>query len=207
VRSHHALLIESNSIEPSSLVTDGEEVRYHTFQQVGIDDGRAIVTEAHRRPAPPATSLVIVVQAESVTLETQNALLKLLEEPPAPTRFIFKVQTSASFLPTLRSRFSVIQSTEKTVCDVQREAVMPFGESLGESLRAIDGWAKSKDSQWLTETKQQLIAWLSSPASAAVPAAVRGRIHSAVCLLGTRGAMNKWLLEDIALMYTSALQK
>ena len=48
--------------------------------------------------------VVIIDEAYMMTVEAQNALLKLLEEPPAGTRFILIALEPQSLLPTVRSR-------------------------------------------------------------------------------------------------------
>lgn len=48
--------------------------------------------------------IVIVEQAQSMSIEAQNAFLKLLEEPPADTVIILTVSSAKRLLPTIRSR-------------------------------------------------------------------------------------------------------
>ncbi len=47
---------------------------------------------------------IFIPQAHNLTTEAQNALLKLLEEPPQNTRFILTVSSDQLMLPTIRSR-------------------------------------------------------------------------------------------------------
>lgn len=51
---------------------------------------------------------VIISQAELLTTEAQNALLKVLEEPPADTVLILTASSIQSLLPTIRSRLRVL---------------------------------------------------------------------------------------------------
>lgn len=48
--------------------------------------------------------IVYIEQAEHMTKEAQNALLKLLEEPPLDTIFLLTVVSDQVLLPTIRSR-------------------------------------------------------------------------------------------------------
>lgn len=50
----------------------------------------------------------IIEQAEHLTTEAQNALLKLLEEPPADTIIILTASHIRALLPTIRSRVQLI---------------------------------------------------------------------------------------------------
>ncbi len=52
--------------------------------------------------------VVIIENAEALTLEAQNALLKTLEEPPAGTMIILHVTEQQALLPTIRSRCQMI---------------------------------------------------------------------------------------------------
>ncbi|HEY4963655.1 MAG TPA: hypothetical protein VIH90_03105 [Candidatus Saccharimonadales bacterium] len=52
--------------------------------------------------------LVIIRNADRMTIEAQNALLKSLEEPPKQTIFIVSTSTKAKLLPTILSRLELI---------------------------------------------------------------------------------------------------
>lgn len=52
--------------------------------------------------------LIIIKQADLLTIEAQNALLKLLEEPPADTMIILTASNEQSLLPTIRSRTQIL---------------------------------------------------------------------------------------------------
>lgn len=52
--------------------------------------------------------VVIIEDSQLLTVEAQNALLKLLEEPPAGTVFILTAGHSQALLPTVRSRLHTI---------------------------------------------------------------------------------------------------
>jgi hypothetical protein len=51
---------------------------------------------------------IVIEQAESLTLEAQNALLKLLEEPPADTLLVLTLNKREAVLPTISSRLQQI---------------------------------------------------------------------------------------------------
>jgi DNA polymerase III delta prime subunit len=63
--------------------------------------------------------VILIEDAHTMTLEAQNAVLKLLEEPPADTLFILTMKSLTSVLPTISSRLQVIpisQLSESEVC-------------------------------------------------------------------------------------------
>ncbi|MGE0527860.1 MAG: hypothetical protein AB7P49_12400, partial [Bdellovibrionales bacterium] len=53
--------------------------------------------------------VVIVDQAQMLNAQAANALLKMVEEPPPSTYFIFVVNEVSQLLPTLRSRTQVLK--------------------------------------------------------------------------------------------------
>jgi DNA polymerase-3 subunit delta' len=73
--------------------------------------------------------VAIIEDADLMTLEAQNALLKTLEEPPAGTVLILSVSNPQALLPTLKSRAASMtltrpdkQSIKKTVENIDDEA-------------------------------------------------------------------------------------
>ncbi len=70
---------------------------------------------------------VIIEDAQVMTLEAQNALLKLLEEPPAGTLLVLTANNEQAVLPTIRSRAQSI-----TVDRLDGQALQKhFSESAG----------------------------------------------------------------------------
>lgn len=63
---------------------------------------------------------VIVQDSQNMSLEAQNALLKLLEEPPEGTILILTVNHSQSLLPTIRSRTQTINLTKPAENEIKR---------------------------------------------------------------------------------------
>ena len=54
------------------------------------------------------TRVVIIDEAHTLTVEAQNALLKLIEEPPPSTMFILITSHLEALVPTVRSRCAQI---------------------------------------------------------------------------------------------------
>lgn len=75
-------------------------------------DGKALSVDAVRRlrqeavvmPNEAAYRVWIVVNAQDMTVQAQNALLKILEEPPAHVLFILTCENRTQLLETIRSR-------------------------------------------------------------------------------------------------------
>lgn len=70
----------------------------------GIDDARELREKAIYAPAASRYKIYIIDEAHQLTNEAANALLKLVEEPPAHLRFVFATTEPDRIIPTIRSR-------------------------------------------------------------------------------------------------------
>lgn len=76
---------------------------------IGIDDVRAIRRAAYVKPNDLDFKLFVIDGCDKMTVQAQNALLKLLEEPPAATYFFLLCESAAALLPTVRSRAPLVR--------------------------------------------------------------------------------------------------
>lgn len=70
-----------------------------------IDDAREVIREAYIAEENTKT---LILAAKSFNEACQNALLKVLEEPPRNIEFIIIAQSKAALLPTVRSRLPLV---------------------------------------------------------------------------------------------------
>lgn len=70
----------------------------------GIDQARELREKAVYAPAASRFKIYIIDEAHQLTTEAANALLKLVEEPPAHLRFVFATTEPDKLLGTIRSR-------------------------------------------------------------------------------------------------------
>lgn len=138
---HHAYCVEtsgahndSNSNEFDQLCTFFEEDLSHPtkanpdfwvgqFETIGIDEGRLLKEMQLLRPSSHPRK-VFVVQANSITREAQNSLLKIFEEPTPDTHFFLLLPSAAQLLPTLRSRLQIIEFARTAQSGNTQTAVM-----------------------------------------------------------------------------------
>ncbi len=66
-----------------------------------LEDVKRVIKEAY---IAEENLKILVLKAKGYRVETQNALLKILEEPPRNIVFILIAPTKTVFLPTIRSR-------------------------------------------------------------------------------------------------------
>jgi DNA polymerase-3 subunit delta' len=72
--------------------------------QIVVDQVRAIREEAARAPIEGRTKVFIIDEAERLNPAAANALLKVLEEPPASALFVLMTDAPDDLLPTVSSR-------------------------------------------------------------------------------------------------------
>lgn len=85
-------------------------VRHEKPGSIGVDDVRVqIVDDVEIKPYSSPYKIYIVDQAELMTVQAQNALLKTIEEPPEYVVIILLTTNSESFLPTILSRCTVLK--------------------------------------------------------------------------------------------------
>lgn len=89
---------------------------------------------------------VIVESAEAMTIPAQNALLKVIEEPPARTIFLLLVSNSRSILSTIRSRCQTIYVRLLNEVPASHEVQQLARGRAGLAMELLDS-AKSNDIQ------------------------------------------------------------
>lgn len=99
-----------------------------------IEDAKEVISEAYKSESQTKT---LILGAKSFTIPAQNALLKILEEPPPNIAFLLLAPNKSTFLPTVRSRLSLTQ-----------EHSQRHHEPISLSLRTLD---LSSMFSWLKE--------------------------------------------------------
>ena len=77
---------------------------FDASENKGIETARELLTKSFRKPFNSRFLTLIVLEADNLTIEAQNSLLKLLEEPPVETQIILTTVNRNSLLPTVASR-------------------------------------------------------------------------------------------------------
>ena len=71
---------------------------------IKVDSVRELKEQARLLPNDGERSVFIVFEAQFMNVQSQNALLKILEEPAAHVHFILTAESKAALLETIRSR-------------------------------------------------------------------------------------------------------
>jgi DNA polymerase-3 subunit delta' len=99
---------------------------------ISIDAVREIKNFLWQRPNVSAKRTLIIDEAELLTTEAQNALLKLTEEPPASSLLIIIASDVESLLPTILSRIQKVYFGAVP----EAEIAAWLGKQSGEKIKA-----------------------------------------------------------------------
>ena len=136
---------------------------------IGIEEVRLLHKKLYLAPLKGKMKAIIFTDANMLTLEAQNALLKILEEPPNNTIIILTVENKNLLLPTVLSRCKIIEfkSSENQSESSDFLSLAEYG--VGERLKLAQDIAKNKDGAiaWLENMilslRQELIKNPSNP--------------------------------------------
>lgn len=201
------------------------DIAYLSFELFSVDDARRLINTAS--VSSIAGHKVIIASMTRIFHEAQNALLKILEEPPADTTIILCVPSEGVFIPTLRSRLLALPghaeaSGEATEPDSVAARFIAASPAEREKIvgKLIEQSKSDKD-----ETKQQarreaidLLRGLTEAASAALHAAKTPRAKeeartlledaaSFMPILYERSAPLKLMFEHLLLVIPTNLGK
>ena len=144
---------------------------------IPVDAIRRLREEAYLMPNESAYRVMILVGADNMRHEAQNALLKILEEPPAHVLFILTCDSRTAMLSTIQSRcvcLTLTPTTWEEAAPILRErlpraeeeelkrAHSLFGGCIGQ---VIDGVSEGAFRQVL-ELVPQIAAAVVAPAEA-----------------------------------------
>ena len=89
---------------------DRIDVSINSFEKtIGIEDIRNIRKNIFLKPHLSKTKIVVIEAYEGITIDSQNALLKILEEPPENTTIIIAISKIGLILPTILSRCKIAE--------------------------------------------------------------------------------------------------
>lgn len=92
-------LLEGGSNPDFKVIDEGNN-------KIKIESVRAIQNDVMTKPMYSSNKIYLIANAHTMTVQAQNCLLKLLEEPPEYVMVILTVEDSLSILDTINSRVS-----------------------------------------------------------------------------------------------------
>lgn len=160
---------------------------------IGIGEIRHVTTEANRRPSEGFARKQITVTAQGITVEAQQAALKILEDTPENVSIMLVLPSGTQLLPTIRSRVQIREISAEVADTVFKDWL---AEPYAERMREIESHIKAKDIAWQQSIKSGLLQHLQEND---LPVAELQALELVARNLLTRGAANKMLLEQAAL--------
>ena len=97
-------------------------------ETIGVKTIAPIKEHIYVKPNDAAYNIFIVYSAERMNRFAQNALLKMIEEPPEDTFFIFTCQNAQALLPTVRSRVSMLSLSTAEEGEIIEELSLRFAD-------------------------------------------------------------------------------
>ena len=147
-------------IHPVDIKLIEKEEDSKNTQSIGIESIKKVKETVYFKPVQSEQKLLIIEDAHLLTTEAQNALLKLLEEPPANTLIYLGTDSAETLLPTIRSRCTVItlEEKQKALSAKDLEEITTFIHNLetmtiGDKLKYAEQYGKDKQKalKWLTK--------------------------------------------------------
>jgi len=149
-------LLKKNSVDPIDADTQIYE------KMMGIEDVRNIHKAILLKPFRGKTKAVTIEADEGITPEAQNALLKILEEPPANTILIITTAKKDLILPTIISRCTLVSPKEKEIKLTDND-VLALEQTLDTLMNGKTG-DKLEIAQDVTKNKGDVFLWLEKMA-------------------------------------------
>jgi len=122
-----------------------------TTKSIGIDDIKKMRQQIFLKPYKSLTKAVIFEDGELLTPEAQNALLKVMEEPPEHTIILITARSKDAILPTIQSRSHIIELQDTSVpTESERSQSALFLEAIKnmniqQALELAEQYEKMKD--------------------------------------------------------------
>ncbi|MDE7236108.1 DNA polymerase III subunit delta' [Helicobacter japonicus] len=133
-------------------LTENQDEQYYEIyerEDFKIDDAKEVIAKSY---LIYEQEMLIIISANKYNIAAQNALLKIIEEPPQNVQFIIITKNKNALIPTIRSRMRLITHKHKT-------QIPPFELELKKlNLESIYNFCKQNDNTQLSkeETKMQI---------------------------------------------------
>lgn len=153
----HSFLVVSKDkqggIDQIDKILKSEEIsqfdkNYFSFEKaIGIEDIRILQEKLYLKPFKSKKRAIILDLSNGATIQAQNSMLKILEEPPLSTIILIYAKSREDFLPTILSRCKVIEVDNKQIAtDLSKEIDKLLQAGVGEKLVIAQDWGVDRES-------------------------------------------------------------
>jgi DNA polymerase III delta prime subunit len=123
-------------------------------ESFGIDDARDFGEWIMGKPLLSEIKVSLII-SKSITHEAQNALLKILEEPPAGTHIFINLESRGGLLPTFISRVNFLDISQNDL-EENINASKFLNSKIKERFALIRTLAKKEDKNYMKELIKDL---------------------------------------------------
>ncbi len=155
----HSTIIETDNVSIEIIETyinpliggrdnnpDYFELKITDRQSIGVREVKEMIKWLQMKPFQSVNKVAVILEAERLTIEAQNSLLKTLEEPPKNNYIFLITSNHKALLQTIISRAGIIRvasgqlknPSENTVADI-------LNTDIQTQLKWIDSIYNSKD--------------------------------------------------------------
>lgn len=149
--------VDPDEIKAQMKVSPGDD-QILAGEDVKIEDLRVLMRWLHLKPLSDGVKLAIITNADKITAEAANTLLKTLEEPPEYAKIILTTRDEQKILPTIQSRCQKIRSMVDPAKGLTDEYLAP-DELHAMSVKDKFTWAAKTAELSAAEITDILTAW------------------------------------------------
>lgn len=150
----HNCHLSSINAHPDIAVISAEDGK----KSITVSQIRELRNEAYIKPHQAEKRVFVIDGADTMNEQSQNALLKVLEEPPSAVMFVLIAENKSSLLDTIISRcvtltlntpeysvgFEYIKRTTNFQPEFIKEALENEKNNIGRALNTLNGISSSK---------------------------------------------------------------
>lgn len=122
----------------------GEPIEINAASNNGVDGIRELITSAQQAPLDAEYNVYIIDECHMMTTAAWNAALKLIEEPPAHSIFIFCTTDPEKILETVKTRVQRFDFTKVSSSDIANRLNYIVNEELNNTVTKCDNAALTR---------------------------------------------------------------
>lgn len=140
--------IDLNKTSPDTFFIKAQKI------EISIDQIRELKSHIYQKPVEYQYKFVVIENAHNATVEAQNSLLKLLEEPPSHAIIVLEAKNKSQLLPTITSRVVTISGSDPEIGSDPEALLEQNLESALLQISAVDNPQEFLDQQIISLSEQ-----------------------------------------------------
>lgn len=117
-------------------------------EKLGVELAKQIRAHLALKPFQSESKAVVIIHADKLTTDAQNALLKTLEEPTGETIILLGISSEDSLLPTISSRSELVFLKSDKTIDLNPKYL--------KDLEQLKDWSLEKRFQYIEKLDDRL---------------------------------------------------